>query len=346
MADRIKWGVVGSGGIARRRTIPEGIVASDQAELRMVYDVNAEANGEVAKQFGAIAAANLDDLWRSDVEAVYIATPAHFHLAQVLAAAEAGKHVLCEKPLGMTVEEAERMIAGCRRTGVRLGVGLMMRFHSYHREALRMVKAGRLGKLVLGRAQLSCWYPPMRGAWRQDPALGGGGSLMDMGGHTIDLLEMFFGPVKEVICRTGHLVHSYASEDSAVVLLTFEGEALGMIDAFFCVPDAASKNRLEIYGSRGSILAEGTIGQSPDGTMVAHLAEDTAQYDARQARDAPAELNIAPPSVNTYRAEIDEFCLAIREKRDPVCSGAVGLHHARVLAACYQSARSGKAVAV
>jgi predicted dehydrogenase len=227
MSARIKWGVLGSGGIARRRTIPEGIVASDHAELRMVYDVNAKLNSEVARQFGAVAVASLDDLCCSDVEAVYIASPAHCHLAQVLTAAEAGKHVLCEKPLGMTVAEAEQMIAACRREGVRLGVGLMMRFHACHREALRMVEAGRLGKLVLGRAQLSCWHPPMPGAWRQDPALGGGGSLIDMGGHTIDLLEMFFGPVKEVFCRTGHLVHSYASEDSAAVLLTFESGAVG-----------------------------------------------------------------------------------------------------------------------
>jgi predicted dehydrogenase len=346
MADRIKWGVAGSGGVARRRTIPEGIVASNQAKLCMVYDVNAEVNGEVARQFGAIAAASLDDLWRSDVEAVYIASPAHCHLEQVLAAAEAGKHILCEKPLGMTVEEAEQMIAECSRRRVRLGVGLMMRFHAYHREALGMVEAGRLGRLVLGRAQLSCWYPPTPGAWRQDPALGGGGSLIDMGAHAIDLLEMFFGPVKEVFCRTGHLVHSYASEDSTIVLLTFDSGALGMIDAFFCMPDAASKNRLEIYGSRGSILAEGTIGQSPNGTMVAHLEEDSTQYDAQQARNAGGGLDIAPQPVNMYRAEIDEFCLAIHEGREPVCSGAVGLHNARVLAACYQSAQTGKAVTV
>ena len=346
MTNRITWGVVGSGGIARRRTIPEGIVASDQAELRMVYDVNAALNGEVARQFGAVAAANLDDLWKSDVDAVYIASPPLFHIEQVLAAAEAGKHVLCEKPLGMTVEEAEQMMAACCRAGVRLGVGLMMRFHAYHREALRMVEAGRLGKLVLGRAQLSCWYPPMSGAWRQDPALGGGGSLSDMGGHTIDLLEMFFGPTKEVFCRTGHLVHSYASEDSAVVLMTFESGALGMIDTFFCMPDTASKNQLEIYGSRGSILAEGTIGQSPDGTMVAHLEENDTQYDAQQARDAAGGVNITPEPVNTYRAEIDDFCLAVREGRDPVCSGAVGLRNSRVLAACYQSARTGNTVAV
>ena len=346
MTNRVKWGVVGSGGIARRRTIPEGIVASDQAELRMVYDVNQTINAEVARQFGVAAASSLDDLCKSDVDAVYIASPANFHLEQVLAAAEAGKHVLCEKPLGMTVAETERMIAVCQAADVRLGVGLMMRFHAYHREALRMVEAERLGTLVFGRAQLSCWYPPMPGAWRQDPALGGGGSLIDMGGHIIDLLEMFFGPVKEVFCRTGHLVHPYASEDSATVLLTFESGAMGTIDTFFCIPDAASKNRLEIYGARGSILAEGTIGQSPDGTMVAYLEQDDTQYNAHQARGTPEGLSITPLPVNTYRAEIDEFCLAIQGGQDPICSSTVGLHNMRVLAACYQSAHCGRSMVV
>jgi predicted dehydrogenase len=346
VSDRIKWGVVGSGGIARRRTIPEGIVASDEATLRATYDLDAAVNADVARQFHAAAAKSLDDLLAADIDAVYVASPADCHLSQVVAAAAAGKHVLCEKPLGMTVEESEAMIAACRRAGVRLGVGLMMRFHAYHLAALEMIRSGRLGKLVLGRAQLSCWYPPLAGAWRQDPTRGGGGSLIDMGGHAIDLLEMFFGPVEEVFCRTANLVHSYASEDGAVALLKFQSGALGAIDAFFCVPDAASKNRLEIYGSRGSILAESTIGQAPDGRMTAYLEGDAGGYDARPTRDAAAGVSIAPPPVNTYRAEIDEFCRAIREQRDPLNCGELGLRNARVIAACYRSARDGKPVRV
>jgi predicted dehydrogenase len=346
MTKAIKWGVIGSGGIARRRTIPEGIVASPEADLGTIYDVDAALNAEVAKQFHAVAVSSLDELWRSDVDAVYIASPANCHRAQVLAAAAAGKHVLCEKPLGMSVDEALEMQAACAAANVRLGVGLMMRFHAYHQAALRMVSEGRLGKLTLGRAQLSCWYPPIAGAWRQDPALGGGGSLIDMGGHCIDLLEMFFGRVGSVSCRTASLVHDYASEDSAVVLLTFSSGALGMVDAFFCTPDAASRNRLEIYGSRGGILAEGTIGQAPDGTMTAHLEEDDKQYAAGQARDETGGLIVSPAPVNTYRAEIEEFCHAIRTGREPSNSGASGIHSTRVIAACYQSARTGKCVEI
>jgi predicted dehydrogenase len=195
---------------------------------------------------------------------------------------------------------------------------------------------------VLGRAQLSCWYPPIAGAWRQDPQRGGGGSLIDMGGHAIDLLEMFFGPIEEIFCRTGNLIHSYASEDAAAVQLKFQSGALGMIDAFFCIPDASSKNRLEIYGSRGGILAESTIGQSPDGQMTAYLEGDGGGYDALQSRGDAGGFDVMPAPVNTYRAEIDEFCRAVREHRDPANSGKLGLRNAQVLAACYQSAQEGK----
>ena len=344
MNQRIQWGVLGSGGIARRRTIPEGIVPATNARLTAVFDVNAAANIEVAQQFSATAVNSVDELLRSDLDAVYIATPPNVHREQALACAAAGKYVLCEKPLGLTVADAEAMIAGCRQAGVRLGTAFMMRFNSQHQAALKLIREGALGQPVFGRAQLSCWYPPMPGAWRQDPALSGGGSLMDMGGHCIDLLEMFFGPISSVSCFTNRTVHSYASEDSAVVNLRFANGALGVVDAFFCMPDAASQNRLELYGSLGSILAQGTIGQGAQGEMTAFLQQGAGGYDAQQARDANGGTRINPPPVNPYRAEIEEFSQAIIENRAPSNSAELGLQSQRVLAACYESAKTATVV--
>ena len=234
------------------------------------------------------------------------------------------------------------MVAACAQAGVRLGTAFMMRFHAQHQAALRLIREGALGQPVFARAQLSCWYPPMPGAWRQDPALGGGGSLMDMGGHCLDLLEMFFGPVRSVSCLTNRTVHSYASEDSAVVSLQFANGALGVVDAFFCMPDEASQNRLELYGSRGSILAHGTIGQGAQGEMTAFLKDGVEGYDARQARTAGGGLPINPPPINPYRAEIEEFSQAILEHREPANNAALGLQSQRILAACYESARTGQ----
>ena len=337
---------MGSGGIARRRTIPEGITKAENAELVAVYDADAEANAEVARTFGAPACVSEDDLLGSDCDVVYIATPAKLHCAQVARAAEAGKHVLCEKPLGLTVAEAERIVSLCNDKGVKLGIGLMMRFHSQHQEALRLIREGKLGTPVLARAQLSCWYPAIVGAWRQNPEEGGGGSLMDMGGHCIDLLEMFFGRIVEVYCATGNLVQDYASEDTAVALLTFENGTKGVVDNLFNVPDASSKNRLELYGSQGSILAEGTIGQGEAGRMTAFLQDAGGGYDAQQARDIGDGEPIAPAAVNMYRAEVEAFAQAVLDDSEPPVGAAIGLRSQQVLAACYESAAARRAVSV
>ena len=343
---KVKWGVWGSGGIAKRRTIPEGILKAENAELGAVYGRREEANRETAEEFGAAACRSPEELLASDCSVIYIATPVDLHLKQVIACAEAGKHVFCEKPLGLNVREAEEMLEACRKAGVLFGVGLMMRFHAYHREAKRLVEEGRIGRPVFGRAQLSCWYPPIEGAWRQVPERGGGGSLIDMGSHCIDLLEMFFGPTRRVCCVTGNLVHDYRSEDTAVVLLEFENGAKGVVDTLFNVPDTASKNRLELYGSGGSILAEGTIGQGEAGDMVGFFQPSDTGYDAQQARSAAEGVRIAPEPVNMYRAEVEAFSRAVLEGTAPPVGGESGLWNQKVIAAAYESAASGSWVAV
>lgn len=345
MARKIRWGVIGSGGIALRRTIPEGIVPARNAELVAVWGRNPKTNAAVAAQFGVKAARSLEELLAMELDAVYVASPNHAHCEQVCAAARAGKHVLCEKPLGLTVAEARRMLAVCRRARVNLGTAFMMRFHSQHQAALRLLREGRLGRPVYARAQLSCWYPPMRGAWRQDPGRGGGGALMDLAGHCLDLLEMFFGPVVALSCVTNRTVHAYRVEDSGVVLARFKNGATATVDTFFCIPDNSSKNRLELYGSRGSILAENTLGQGSAGEMTAFL-ESARGYDARQSRAGNGGVRIAPKPVNTYRAEIEAFSRALLEGRDTRDWAWRGLRSQILLAACYESARTRREVRI
>jgi predicted dehydrogenase len=332
MKNKIKWGVIGSGGIARRRTIPEGIVPAGNAELVAVYGTNRATNHEVAKEFGAKATDSLDALLASDIDAVYIGSPVQPHEAQVLACAKAGKHVLCEKPLGRTVAEAESMLAACKKAGVQFGTAFMMRFQSQHQEAARMIKDGLIGVPVHARAQLSFWYPPIPGAFRQDPALGGGGSLIDVGNHCIDLLEFCFGPVETVSCFTNRTIHKYESEDSAVVILKFANGALGTVDVFFCIRDEGCKNALELYGSRGSILACGTLGQGSEGEMTAYLPDEGKQ------------LKISPKPQNTYRAEIEAFSAALLTGAPNPLPGDLGLRSQKIIAACYESAKTKCAV--
>jgi len=324
-------------------------MAADCAELVAVQDVIEPRVQEVAAKYGVSHCyAEVADLLALDeVDAVYIATPTNVHAAQVKAAAAAGKHVLCEKPLGMTQQEVEEQIQVCKDAGVKLGTNFMMRFHSCHVKLKEMIDAGELGTLVFGRGELTCWYPPIPGAFRQDPALGGGGALIDMGNHCIDLLEMFFGKVCEVSCFTGNLVQDYKSEDTALASLRFSSGAVGVVDNMFNVPDAAARNALEVYGSKGSVAAFGTIGQDSSGSLKAVLEGGDKGYDAGQVRDGgAAEVVITPDVVNMYRAHIEAFCAAIESNAEPPISGEDGLWSHKVIDACYASARTGKTVKV
>jgi predicted dehydrogenase len=344
----IKWGVVGAGGIADRRTIPEGIVPASNADLVAVCDEQADRLAEVAAKYGARPHASLEEIVAAeDIDAVYIATPTQLHRDHALAAAQAGKHILCEKPLARTVGECEEIVAACRDAGVKLGVNFMMRFHACHVRLKQMVESGELGTPVFGRAELTCWYPPIPGAFRQDPALGGGGSLADMGNHCIDVLEMFFGPTAEVSARIANLVQGYPSEDTAACLLAFGSGAVGVIDALFNVPDDAARNALEMYGSKGSVVAFGTIGQDSGGALRAVLEKEEKAYDAAQVREGPTpEETIEPEPVNIYRAHIEAFSQAIIDDTPPPVPGEDGLWNHRVVEACYESAKSGKSVAL
>ena len=346
MMRKVKWGVIGSGGIAFRRTIPEGIINAGNAELISVYDINNRVNLKVAKEFNAKPAGTIKELLYEDIDAVYIASPPNSHFDQVKECAGSKKHILCEKPLGLSMEEAEEMIRICEKEDVFLGVGLMMRYVTQHQAALELIREGRLGKPVYARAQLSCWYPPIEGAWRQDPVTGGGGSLMDMGSHCIDLLEMFFGKIEKVHCFINNTVHPYKSEDSAVVTLYFGNGAIGTVDTYFCIPDNSSKNILELYGSGGSILAKGTIGQGAAGEMTAYLETRDSGYDASQGREGSDGISINPDPVNTYKSEIEDFSRAILENKSPSVNAGLGLRNIKVLSACYKSANSGKVVEI
>lgn len=346
----IKWGVIGAGGIADRRMIPEGIIPGRNSELVAICEVNQQLVDRIGDKYGIPASQRytsaIELIANARVDAVYIATPNHMHKGQVLECAAAGKHVLCEKPLAVSLEDCDEMVESCAAAGVKLGVDFMMRFHRCHLALKQMIDNGQLGKLVMGRAELTCWYPPISGAFRQDPVLGGGGAFIDMGNHCLDVLEMFFGRTRRVSMLTENLVQDYPAEDTSVCLLQFASGAVGMIDALFNVPDAASHNALEVYGSLGSVTARGTIGQASAGKLEAMLQGGQAGYDAQQGRDESGAQIIEPEPFNIYQAHIEAFCDAIINDTEPPISGEDGLWNERVVKACYESARTGKVVEV
>lgn len=347
----VNWGVIGCGGIADRRTVPEGLMPLQEAgvlELVAVQDIDPTQLSRVQEKYRVKKAYPREQglLNDGEVEAVYIATPTNCHRGQVIAAAAAGKHILCEKPLALTLEECEEMVEECASRNVKLGINFMMRYHPCHVALKKLVDEGALGTLVMGRAELTCWYPPIPGAFRQDPELGGGGSFIDMGNHCVDLLEQYFGKTQEVMCYTANLVQDYTSEDTAVAMLRFKSGAIGVVDALFNVPDAAARNALEVYGSKGSVVAFGTIGQGSTGKLNAVLEKDEKGYDAGQVREAAVQEIIEPPVVNIYQAHIEAFCKAIMNDTPPPIPGEEGIWSHKVIEACYESDVTSKAVEV
>ncbi len=343
---KVGWGVIGACGIARRRTIPEGIVAAPNAELVAVTDVNAEGSRAVAAEFKAAHCATAAAVLRHPgVQAVYIATPNNLHRKYVMAAARAGKHVLCEKPLAIRTSDIVRMIGACRDAKVLFGVGFMMRFNAYHQKLREMIADGTLGTPVLARGQMTCWYPPMANAWRQVPELGGGGSLVDMGSHVVDVFEMFFGRTRSVFCRTANRVQNYAVEETAILALEFESGVPAVVDVSFGIPDEASEFVLEVYGSKGAVKGKYSLAQGPGGEMRACILGGMKGYDAQQNNQAkagyqPWEL----PTKNTYLSEVEAFSQAILDGRPAPVPAEDGLWNHAVMEAAYKSARTGRAV--
>lgn len=346
MDNKLRWGVIGAGGIADRRTIP-GLRKAKNAELIAVMDIDKGRLSVLSEKYAPVKAyadhrGLLDD---PSIDAVYIATPVHEHCSQIMDAADRGKNILIEKPIGLNAREAYATAAYCSKKNVKLGVGLMMRFSALHQRMKEIIAARRLGVIVSARAQFSCWYPDMPGAWRQDPRLSGGGALIDLGVHSIDLIEYISGlRTIAVSAFAGTKTFSYRSDDSASLLLELSNGAYAVSESNFNVPDAAGIAPLEFYGTGGSIIAKGTLAQDDTGEALLFAADEKAGYDAAQTGTAVKAEPIHTEFGDLYAREIVSFSDSILNGTPLSVSGEDGVHLARVIDAAYRSAKTGKRI--
>ena len=344
---KVKWGVIGAGGIADRRTIP-GLLLANNAALVAVMDTRKELAETVAKKHGAAYSYDkeADLLERSEIDAVYIASPVAFHYEQTKMAVQYGKHILLEKPLALTIKEGEELIDLCKKQQLLLASGFMMRFHAYHVKAKELIADGVIGTVVSARAQLTCWFPDMPGTWRQSKATSGGGALMDMGVHCIDLLQhIICDKVESVSALVGTKTFAYDVEDSATVLLKFKKGAYATVDTNYNIPDNAAECRLEIYGTKGSILASGTISQVEGGNLRLLLFDDT-EYSAIQDRTSTGEVIVDVTFGNMYTKEIESFGESISSGAPIVVTAEDALQVQKVVEAAYLSAKESRLVNV
>ena len=318
---KIKWCVIGAGGIADRRTIP-AIKADENNELVAVMDRVPTVAEAVGKKYGVKSYTDENVmLSENKCDAVYIGTPVSCHLEQALTVLKYGADCFIEKPVAMNATDGEKLLNAYKKAGKLLFVGYMMKYHNLNEKAKVMVQSGKIGQVSDVRLQFSCWYPDIAGAWRQKKSLGGGGAFMDLGVHCIELIEYVLGEeITEVKGFFNTHTFSYEVEDGAVMAFKTESGVLGHIDVNFNVPDNASVSKMELYGTKGYIICSGTLGQEETGKL-SYLYAPQGDYSAQQSRTTFKPQNFYGKKGNLYLKQLKDFCGGIRRgKPDYSCA--------------------------
>jgi len=306
---KLGWGLIGCGDIAQKRVAP-AIRDSTSSELITVNRAQSELAAAFGKQFGA-RRWYLD--WKKllrdeEIDAVYIATPVHLHAEDAIAAAEAGKHVLCEKPMAMNVRECDQMIEACRSNKVKLGITYYRHFYPVVERLKAIIKSGEVGTPVLVQINAFEQFNPAADdprAWLLKRNLAGGGPMFDFGCHRIEVLANLFGPIVEVKAITANVLFERQVEDTAAALFRFARGACALLSVSHAAAEA--KDSLHIFGSLGSIrvsiLNEGKI------RVTGKLGE---RYESH------------PPHANLHAPLIEDFVKAVLTDREPAVGGETG----------------------
>lgn len=337
----IKWGIIGLGDIAERNFLPALAKAAD-AQLVSVYSRSADKGKAFITQYGVPRAYDALDKMLADTEldAVYIASPNAIHADQSIAAARAGKHVLCDKPMALSVADGERMILAAEDNKVRLDVAFRLRYHPAHMEARRRVQSGVLGEIQLVKAQnfvggaRPYWS---RLGWRNDPAIAGSGSIVAQAVHPVDLLRYLIdSEIIEVRCITDEALPLRPTDECTVSVFKFANGALAQVASGAVVP--RSDNDAVLYGSKAKISCFGTLGRNePSRTQEVVIDSDAPQVRVPFADDTPI--------TRTTRL-IDDFNRSITQGGETVMSAQNGLQMIRIADAMQASSKHGRAVKV
>lgn len=353
MAQEVGFGVVGLG---MGQTHCRDITDAQGARLVAVCDVDESRLNPVAEKYQARKFARYEEMLRdSEIDVVNVCTYSGMHADMAIAAMEAGKHVISEKPADVSLAKIDAMIAASKRTGRKLQVIFQERFMPVNRKIKEAIEAGRLGRLIGCHGDLRWWRAQSyydssadhwRGTWRWD----GGGSLMNQGIHTMDLIQWFMGPVASVFGVIGVYTHKVETEDKAAAVLQFESGAIGTINTMTCAyPGLATE--LFVQGERGSIeksdsnIRTWRIQAETKEAEEAEQAEALAQFGPKEKG---ASLSSDPNALpfRGHRAQVEDMVNAIREGRPPTITGESARNAVAINLAIYESARTGREVRV
>lgn len=329
-------GVIGGGAIAQACHLP-GYRRHPNARLVAVADPVEARHGEIEDAFGPI---NLYTDYRTmlakeQLDVVSVCSPNKYHAAHTIAALNAKCHVLCEKPIAVTLREAGRMIEAARKNRRKLMIGFTHRLLSGPRRCKELLQDGAIGKPFMARVRfahggpLSGWA---KDAWFHNKVVAAGGALLDMGIHAIDLCHWLIGPVAEVHARTMTFVKNKDVDDNAVVLLRFKSGALGYIEVGWTSKPGFSG--LEIYGTDGTLICD----------YIKGLQLCSGKASAGKDSSSQWTMLDDTPTRGGWDIEIDHWMDIVMGKQKLTMTGKAGRDALAVALAAYQSDRTGKRI--
>lgn len=317
----IKWGIIGAGDIVRKRVAP-AIKAIEDCELYAVTRGRADLAQAFAEEFDI---PHYYSNWREmladkNIDAIYIATPVFLHAEQTIAAANSGKHVLCEKPMALTVAECDQMIDVCASNNVKLGIAYYRRFYPVLERVRRLLASGEIGTPVT--AQMNAFeYVDITSeaerVWLLDKRKSGGGPMMDFGCHRIEVLTDLFGDVSDLRSIVTNVVFTERDvEDTAAALFKFEAGSTATLTVTHAAREA--QDTLDIFCTKGSI----------------HI-ENLNKGSLRLITSAGESIEHHPPHINIHQPLIQDFADAIRSDREPIVNAETGKNVSEILESIY-----------
>ena len=325
------WGIIGTGGFAGSATAPAIKALGERGTLIAAVSRDRGRADAFAAQHGAARAyTDYADLLRDrEVDIVYISTPNAQHAEQALSAARAGKHVLCEKPLALSVGDARRMVDAFEAAGLKLGTHFQTRHHTAFAETKRLLQQRAIGDVILVQIEVSSGANQFR-SWRADPQLAGLGSINNIAVHPFDLVRYLLGAeVREVTAITD-VGRAADLEHMVLALLRFQNETLAYVNANQKVPNFQPD--IAIYGTEGRILGIDCTRPFLDGELRV-LTASGEQVTKHSSRDAVVR-------------SVAAFNDAVAHDREPNASGLDGLRSVQLTDAVIRSAREGRLVEV
>lgn len=327
------WGLIGASTIARQYMV-EAIRAQKGHFVQAVMSSQQERADKFAVDCAIPAAYSSMEALLADpkVQAVYISTTNELHHDQVLAAAAAGKHVLCEKPLALTAEDAIEMVRACQKAGVVMATNHHLRNAATHRKMRELIQAGAIGRPLFARVFHAVYLPPHLQGWRLDKPQAGGGVILDITVHDIDTLRFTLDSelVEVVGMSQSASMAKEGLEDGVMAVMQFENGVMAQIHDAFTVKHGG--HGIEYHGDAGSLIGRNVMSQQPVGEVL--------------LRNAEGEQQIAIEHVGLYVRGAAAFCAAMQGKGQPSATAEDGVKSLAGALAVVNACKTGRHQAV